>query len=122
MAKVFAVDTDPSVLRVIEFSLRIEGFEVATFPSPLNALSALAEGDHPDALFMDLNMPVMDGREFYRQVRQIGFENPVLVLSASYPGPVVRELGANDWLAKPFAPAVLAKKVNRLSNGHSNEA
>ena len=122
MVKVFAVDDQPAVLRVIELSLRIEGFEVVTFGSPLDALSALAEGNHPDAIVLDLNMPVMDGREFYGIARQSGYENPVLILSAYNASAVCRELGANDWLAKPFTPTDLARKVSQLSNGHNQTA
>ena len=122
MTKVFAVDDDPAVLRVIELSLQVEGFKVTTFRTCLDALSALSDGSHPDVIVLDLNMPVMDGREFYRLAREGGYENPILILSAYNASTVCRELGADDWLAKPFAPADLARKVNRLSNGHSNGA
>lgn len=117
MAKVLVVDDDPAVLRVIDLSLRVEGFEVATFSSALHALAALSDGSYPDAIVLDLNMPGMDGREFFQLARQAGYDNPVLILSAYNAGPVCRELGADDWLAKPFAPNDLARKVLHLSNG-----
>ena len=57
MVVVFVVDDDEAVLRVIDLSLRVEGFDVSTFPSGLHALAALAERSHPDAIVLDLNMP-----------------------------------------------------------------
>ena len=117
MALVFAVDDEPALLRVIELSLLIEGFEVVTISSALDALSALSEGDHPDTIVLDLNMPGMDGREFYQLARQAGYENPVIIASAYNARAVSEELGADDWLSKPFAPAQLAEKVKGLSNG-----
>jgi len=119
MAVVFVVDDDLAVLRVIDLSLRVEGIDVATFPSALQALSALSEGSPPDVIVLDLNMPEMDGREFFRMARQAGYENPVLILSAYNAGPACREIGADDWLAKPFAPTDLARKVLQLSNGRN---
>ena len=117
MARVFAVDDEPALLRVIELSLSIEGFQVHTFHSPLDALAALSEGEHPDAIVLDLTMPEMDGRLFYRLARRAGYENPVLILSAYNARAVCQELGADDWLRKPFLPMELANKVSQLANG-----
>ena len=117
MAVVFVIDDDLAVLSVIDLSLRVEGIDVATFPSALYALSALSEGREPDAIVLDLNMPGMDGREFFQMARQAGYENPVLILSAYNAGPACREMGADDWLAKPFAPNDLARNVLQLANG-----
>ena len=61
----------------------------------------------------------MDGPEFFRLARQAGYRNPVLVLSAYDAGPACQEMGADDWLAKPFAPMDLARKVRELSSGDS---
>ena len=55
MAVVFVIDDDLAVLRVIDLSLRVEGIDVATFPSALHALSALSEGREPEAIVLDLN-------------------------------------------------------------------
>jgi DNA-binding response OmpR family regulator len=116
MTMVFVVDDDPAVLRVVGLSLRVEGFEVSTFPSGLPALAALAEKEHPNAIVLDLNMPEVDGREFFRMARQAGYQNPVLIMSAFDAGTACRELGADDWLAKPFAPMDLARKVRELAS------
>ena len=115
MALVFVVDDDPGVLRVTAMSLQVEGFEVATFPSGLHALTALSEERHPDAIVLDLNMPDMDGRQVFRAARQAGCESPVLILSAYSPDTARDELGADAWLTKPFAPTELARKVRELS-------
>ena len=79
---VFVIDDDPALVKLVDLTLRIEGFEVHPFPSPLDALSEVADGANPDAIVLDLNMPQMDGQEFYEAARRVRYENPVLILSA----------------------------------------
>jgi DNA-binding response OmpR family regulator len=116
-AAVFVIDDDPALVKLVDLTLRIEGFEVYPFPSPLDALSEVADGAKPDAIVLDLNMPDMDGQEFYEAARRVGYENPVLILSAYNAERACRELGADDWMAKPFMPNELVEKVHHLVDG-----
>src|SRR5688500_14685641 len=68
---VFAIDDDPSMLRLITVVLKTEGFRVAPFDSAVAALLEIADPSEPNplAVILDLNMPEMDGREFYNQAQ-----------------------------------------------------
>ena len=59
----------------------------------------------------------MDGQEFFKAARRVGYEKPVLILSAYNAERTCRELGANDWMAKPFMPNELVDKVHHLVDG-----
>lgn len=115
MVTVLVVDDDVAILRVIAMTLQVDGFEVDSFSSPIEALEALSDGHHPDALVLDLNMPRMDGRELYAEARRCGYDRPVLILSAYGADSAARELGAEAWLAKPFEPWVLASKLRQIT-------
>jgi two-component system response regulator PrrA len=117
MAAVFVIDDDLALVKLLDLILRIEGFEVHPFPSPLDALAEVAGGANPDAIVLDLNMPEMEGQDFYKAARRVGYDNPVLILSASNAERTCRELGADDWMAKPFMPSELVEKVHHLVDG-----
>ena len=96
MTRVVVVDDDLALGRVIRISLQLEGFEVEYFSSPFEGLDTVANGNPPDALVLDLNMPGMDGRTFFKEARRSGFENPVLILSAFAAEQACQDLGASD--------------------------
>jgi DNA-binding response OmpR family regulator len=116
---IFAVDDDPSLLRLISLYLKTEGFEVAAFRSPVDALREIVDpvAPNPSAVVLDLNMPEMDGREFYRRVREAGLTTPVLILSAFGAEAARHELGADAAMSKPFDPDKLTLAVKRLLSG-----
>src|SRR5678815_5558233 len=93
---VFAVDDDPSLLRLIALSLRTSGYRVAAFESAIDALREIDDpaAPNPIAVILDLNMPGMDGRQFYREARAAGLTSPVLILSAYGAEEARVELGA----------------------------
>jgi DNA-binding response OmpR family regulator len=113
---IFAVDDDPSLLRLISLYLTTEGFEVAAFGSPVDALREIVDPapPNPTAVVLDLNMPEMDGREFYRRAREAGLTAPVLILSAFGADDARRELGADAAMSKPFDPDRLTSAVRRM--------
>jgi len=114
---VFAVDDDPALLRLITLSLKSEGFRVAAFESPLDALREIADPSDPNpiALILDLSMPEMDGREFYRKARAAGLTSPVLILSAYGAEEARVELGAEAAMSKPFDSTALGNTIGRLT-------
>ena len=115
-SSIFVVDDDPALAKLVDLTLRLEGFEVQAFTSSLEALATLAKAlpAQPSAIVLDLNMAEMDGREFYRAARESGYKNPVLILSAYGAEQAQQELGADAYLPKPFLPQELAKKVQGL--------
>ena len=79
----------------------------------------IAAREHPDLILMDLNMPEMDGYEAIRSVRRdLSLSTvPILVLT-SEDGPGIErrvlELGADDYILKPFDPGILLSRVNAV--------
>lgn len=114
--RVLVLDDDPSLLRAISLSLRLEGYEVETAVDGIDGLEVLSKGEF-DVIVLDLQMPRMDGRAFYGELRQRGFQMPVLVLSAYGAHDARRELGAEGAVSKPFDPSDLVSTIGRLLPG-----
>ena len=116
---VLAVDDDPAILELIRLTLTDEGFTVAAATNGLEALASFDEV-HPDIIVLDLEMPVMDGRAFYRMLRERGADTPVLLLSAHGARAALRELGADAAIEKPFDPYALGRRLRSLvpTGGH----
>jgi two-component system response regulator MprA len=110
---VLVVDDDAAVLRILRVALQEDGFTVATASNGIEALGQLGE-DGPDAVILDLEMPMMDGRTFFREMRTRGFRIPVLILSAYDPRRAQRELQAEACMNKPFDPDELVQRVRDL--------
>ena len=112
----FVVDDDPALGRLSKAVLSLEGFEVQPYTSSLEAFSQIVDTTvpNPKAIVLDLNMPDMDGREFYRRAREMGYSGPVLILSAYGAKEAQQELGAEAALAKPFDPQELASTLRGI--------
>src|ERR1700710_141627 len=107
--RVLVVDDDSDVLASLERGLRLSGFEVATAVDGAEALRSATE-NRPDAIVLDINMPVLDGVSVVTALRAMDNDVPVCVLSArSSVDDRVAGVGggADDYLAKPFLLAEL---------------
>ena len=114
--KVLVVDDDPDVLASLERGLRLSGFDVFTAVDGAEALRSATE-TRPDAIVLDINMPVLDGVSVVTALRAMDNDVPVCVLSArsSVDDRVAGlEAGADDYLVKPFALRELLARVNAL--------
>ncbi|OLZ74646.1 DNA-binding response regulator [Streptomyces sp. IMTB 2501] len=115
-ARVLVVDDDPEVRAALEDGLALEGFTVRGAADGHAALAAVADWE-PDALVLDVMMPVVDGLAVCRQLRALGDRTPVLVLTAldavsdRVDG---LDAGADDYLVKPFALDELAARLRAL--------
>jgi DNA-binding response OmpR family regulator len=111
--RILVLDDDPSLLRAIRLTLVLEGFEVETAVDGVLGLELLADNGF-SLVVLDLQMPRMNGSTFFQELRSLGYEMPVLILSA-YGAEVARqELGANGAIAKPFDPEDLVAAIRRL--------
>lgn len=119
VSRVLVVDDDAALLRMVRLSLQASGFEVSTATNGAEALDRLRL-DVPNVVVLDLEMPVMDGRAFYREMRANGCGVPVLILSAHDARGGRRELNAEAFMNKPFEPGELAD-VLRVLAGHAIE-
>lgn len=120
MVQVLVVDDDPVVQRLVRVTLADAGYEVAVASDGEEALR-LASAASPDAIVLDLEMPRLDGRAAYRELRQRGVRTPVLILSANGAHTARRELSAEASLDKPFDPTELVRRVDRLLHSWSDE-
>ena len=111
---VLVIDDDAALVRMIRLSLESEGYAVTTAPDGLNGLEELAQ-KNPDVIVLDLQMPRMDGRSFFTEIRSRGYQTPVLILSAYGAERARMELNANAAVNKPFDPEVLTSAVERLT-------
>ncbi|PWU05887.1 MAG: hypothetical protein C5B51_13455 [Terriglobia bacterium] len=115
-AEILIVDDDIDVRTLIRASLTRNGVECRVAANGAEALEML-ERRQPTAMILDVNMPVMDGFETLVRVRERGLDLPVLMLTARQQEKDVLlgfDLGANDYVVKPFNPPELIARLKRL--------
>src|SRR2546425_1042409 len=113
--RLFIVDDEPGICRVLSTLFTREGWDVVTFHNPTEALKAVP-GSDVDVLITDLQMPEMTGVQLLQALRQAGHTLPVLVITAH--GTIASaveamRLGAFDYLTKPFDMEVVKLSVER---------
>ncbi|MFF7717041.1 response regulator [Streptomyces sp. NPDC007988] len=115
-ARILVVDDDPEVRAAVADGLSVEGYEVREAADGLAALSETAAWQ-PDALVLDVRMPVLDGLAVCRRLRALEDRTPVIVLTA-LDAVTDRvdglDAGADDYLVKPFALDELTARVRAL--------
>jgi two-component system KDP operon response regulator KdpE len=118
-SKVLIVDDDPAIRRFLRTSLIAEGYQVAEAESGAGALNHLRRGAD-DILLLDLGLPDIDGSCIIEHLRQEGSALPIVVLSSLADEAVkvrVLDLGADDYLTKPFGIDELLARI-RLALRH----
>jgi DNA-binding response OmpR family regulator len=113
--RVLIVDDEAPLAGAIAEYLRREGFEVTVTHDGLSAV-AMARRDVPDLIVLDLMLPVIDGIEVCRQVRQ--FSSAYVIMLTARDGELDKVLGlsmgADDYLVKPFSPRELVARVRAM--------
>ena len=116
--RILVVDDEIYIVHILEFTLTMEGYEVLTAADGEEALRRL-EQDRPDLVVLDIMMPKVDGYEVLRRIRadEEFRQLPVILLSAKG-RPIDREtgleIGADDYIVKPFSPRRLLEKIQDL--------
>jgi DNA-binding response OmpR family regulator len=116
--KILVVDDEPDALELVSFNLRASGYTVATAADGDEALKKAREGQ-PDLIILDLMLPEVDGLEVCKILRRDPrtASVPILMLTAKA-AEVDRvlglELGADDYVTKPFSPRELVLRVKNL--------
>ena len=117
MIKVLLVEDEPTLACIIRDTLSEQGFSVRMACDGEEALP-LIDTSCPDVIVADVMMPRMDGFEMLKRMRRNGNQTPVLLLTArSAVSDVVEgfELGANDYLRKPFSMQELIVRIKALA-------
>jgi two-component system, OmpR family, KDP operon response regulator KdpE len=116
---VLLVDDEPRMINFMRLNLELEGMRVATASNGREAIEH-ARDDMPDVVLLDVMMPVMDGFEALRRLRQFS-QVPVLMLTAKdEEEDRVRglELGADDYIGKPFSHRELVSRIRAVLRRH----
>ncbi len=116
--KILVVDDEIYIVHILDFSLGMEGYEVLTALDGEQALEK-ARTEHPDLIVLDIMMPKLDGYETCKMLK--GDEStrgiPVILLSAkgrNVDQKIGFEVGADDYITKPFSPRKLVERINAL--------
>ena len=115
MATILVVDDEPKIVQIARDYLEHAGFEVVSAVSGAAALELIAT-THLDLVILDLGLPGLDGLEVTRRIRH-GGSLPIVILTArddEIDKVVGLELGADDYLIKPFSPRELVARVRAV--------
>ncbi len=118
MSKILVVDDEPDISDLIALHLGREGHECVCIPNGLDAVAAVLN-HQPDIVVLDLMLPGMDGIQIFRRLKADSRTRavPVIMLTArSQMADRIAglELGADDYLTKPFSPRELALRVTAI--------
>lgn len=110
------VEDDPDILSLLGDSCRLSGFEVSLKRNGQEALNALVEGARPDLILLDLMMPVMNGWEFLKVIKNRVEHSkiPVIVISASRMG--LQDSQIVDFVKKPVSLDDLNRVITQSLN------
>jgi len=116
--KILVVDDEPDVVRLIEFNLKAAGYDVITAADGAEALQR-ARSASPDLIVLDLMLPEVEGLEVCKLLRRDPATAPVpIIILTAKAAEVDRilglELGADDYVTKPFSPRELVLRVKKL--------
>lgn len=114
--RVLVIDDDQALLRMVRLSMASDGLEVATARDGVAALEELDAAQF-DVIVLDLQMPRMDGRAFFREMTARGHNPQVVILSAYGAEQAQRELKVAAAVPKPFDPDALIETVRRVAAG-----
>jgi two-component system, OmpR family, alkaline phosphatase synthesis response regulator PhoP len=114
--RILVVDDEPSIVKLLHFNLEQAGFTVLTAEDGEEALEK-AQAEQPDLIVLDLMLPKKDGMEVCRELRQEKMQVPILMLTAKddeLDKILGLELGADDYLTKPFSPREVTARVKAI--------
>jgi DNA-binding response OmpR family regulator len=112
---IYIVEDDPDINEILEHNLQREGYKTFTFLDGMNAYDAIVENT-PDLIILDLNLPSLSGIELCRYVRtnEMTEDVPIIMLTArseEIDKIIGFEVGADDYITKPFSPRELLARV-----------
>ena len=116
MKKVLVVDDESSIVTLLKYNLEEAGFEVITASDGREGLN-LAISAKPDVIVLDWMLPHMDGMEVCKELRTQKVKTPIIMLTAKdaeFDKVLGLELGADDYMTKPFSPREVTARVKAM--------
>lgn len=116
MRTVLVVDDEPSIVTLLKFNLEQAGYDVLTAEDGRKGLDTALK-EKPDLIVLDLMLPGMDGMDVCKTLRQEKVNTPILMLTAKddeFDKILGLELGADDYLTKPFSPREVVARVKAI--------
>ncbi|USG64432.1 response regulator transcription factor [Brevibacillus ruminantium] len=116
MTKILVVDDEASIVKLLQFNLEKAGFQVVTAFDGKQALD-MARTEQPDFIILDWMLPKLEGMDVCKQLRQERNNTPILMLTAKddeLDKILGLELGADDYLTKPFSPREVIARVKAI--------
>ncbi len=114
--RILVVDDEPNIREVVELYLRREGYDVQVTGDGAAALE-LIDQNQPDLIVLDLMLPVLGGIQLTRILRESHYDIPIIMLTAKGEEQdriAGLELGADDYVTKPFSPKELVARVKAV--------
>lgn len=113
MEKVLAIEDDPAVQRALRRTFESAGFDITIAPDGTSAMDVY-RATSPRVVILDLRLPGRSGQDICREIKRVAPAVPILVLSAAsdvVDKVLLLELGADDYVTKPFSPRELLSRV-----------
>jgi two-component system, OmpR family, KDP operon response regulator KdpE len=112
---ILVVDDEPRMVRFVRMNLELEGYRVAEAGKGIEALEKVRD-DLPDLVLLDVMMPEMDGFETLQRLREISTVPVIMLTVKGDEADRIRglELGADDYVTKPFSPRELASRIKAV--------
>ena len=113
LVKILIVDDEPPIRKLLRVGLSTQGYAISEAPAAKPAMIMVKE-EKPDLILLDLGLPDMAGHDLLAVWRQEGMQTPVIILSSrTDEAGIVKalELGADDYVSKPFGMNELAARI-----------
>ncbi len=116
--RILVVDDEPDIVEMLKYNLEKEGFEVNTASDGRKCVES-AKVSKPDLVLMDIMMPVMDGVEACRMLREMPELSDTFIIfltarAEEYSEVAAFDVGADDYLTKPIKPRALVSRINAI--------
>lgn len=123
MSRILIAEDEPAIAFTLEKDLETEGYQVAVVPDGISA-AGRARAEAFDLILLDVMLPQKDGLEVCRELRRAGVQTPILMLTAKAEEAekiLGLDMGADDYVTKPFSPRELRARIRALLRRTSTE-